>query len=93
MKTKNKYLVEIKKGIWVDVYDVLRGFEVTDPAIQHAVKKLLADGTGDKDRHTNIEEAKQSIERYLEVVQRPARTTQRKPVTYYQDSLKDDYSL
>ena len=36
----NKYQKSIK-GVTVDVYDVLRAFEVTSPPIQHAVKKLL----------------------------------------------------
>ncbi len=53
----------------VDVYDVLRAFDVTDPAIQHAVKKLLCTGIrGHKDSRQDLEEAIQSIERALDVV-------------------------
>jgi hypothetical protein len=53
----------------VDVYDVLRAFNVTDPAIQHAVKKLLCTGIrGHKDSRQDLEEAIQSIERALDVV-------------------------
>ena len=53
----------------VDVYDVLRAFSVTDPAIQHAVKKLLCTGIrGHKDSKQDLEEAIQSIERALDVV-------------------------
>ena len=53
----------------VDVYDVLRAFAVTDPAIQHAVKKLLCTGIrGHKDTRQDLEEAIQSIERALDVV-------------------------
>jgi hypothetical protein len=55
--------------ISVDVYDVLRAFNVTDPAIQHAVKKLLCTGIrGHKDTKQDLEEAIQSIERALDVV-------------------------
>lgn len=55
--------------IEVDVYDVLRAFAVTDPAIQHAVKKLLCTGNrGHKDRKQDLEEAVQSIERAIDVL-------------------------
>lgn len=53
----------------VDVYDVLRAFAVTDPAIQHAIKKLLCTGIrGHKDSRQDLEEAVQSIERALDAV-------------------------
>lgn len=55
--------------IFVDVYDVLRAFEVSDPAIQHAVKKLLCTGIrGHKDRKQDLQEAVQAIERALDVI-------------------------
>ena len=55
--------------ISVDVYDVLRAFAVTDPAIQHAIKKLLCTGVrGHKDSQQDLEEAIQSIERALDAV-------------------------
>ena len=45
-----KYNREIKKGVHVDVYDVLQAFNVTNPALQHLVKKALAVGQrGHKD--------------------------------------------
>lgn len=40
----NKYQREIKPGVWVDVYDVLKAFSVVNPALQHLVKKALAVG-------------------------------------------------
>jgi hypothetical protein len=74
----NKYAREITQtladedqgfSISVDVYDVLRAFDVTDPAIQHAIKKLLCTGIrGHKDTRQDLEEAIQSIERALDVV-------------------------
>ena len=65
---KNKYLREIKPNVWVDVYDVLWSFYVTCPATQHAIKKLLASGKrGYKDQIQDLEEAKQSIERAIQI--------------------------
>lgn len=52
----------------VDVYDVLKAFEVTCPATQHAVKKLLCSGLrGHKDLDTDLVEAKDSITRAIEL--------------------------
>lgn len=49
-RTDNKYLREIKKGVFVDVYDVLQAWAVTNPALQHLIKKALACGQrGHKD--------------------------------------------
>ena len=41
---KSKYHREILPGVWVDVYDVLAAFEVSDAGYQHAIKKMLATG-------------------------------------------------
>ena len=52
----------------VDVYDVLKAFGVTCPATQHAIKKLLMPGNrGHKDQLQDLNEAKQSIERAIEL--------------------------
>jgi hypothetical protein len=65
---KNKYSREIKPGVFVDVYDVLRAFKVHCPAIAHAIKKLLAAGNrGHKDARTDLNEAIQSITRATEM--------------------------
>lgn len=49
-----------------DVYDVLRAFEVTDPAHAHGLKKLLCPGQrGDKDIVKDLEEGINSIQKYL----------------------------
>lgn len=59
----NKYVRKIK-GVEVDVYDVLKAFEVTCPALQHAAKKVLCAGLrGHKDKMSDIREAKASLER------------------------------
>jgi hypothetical protein len=67
--TKSKYHVEILPGVWVDVYDVLAAFKVTDPGFQHAIKKMLK--TGDRGHKDETEDradimlsVKRSNERY-----------------------------
>lgn len=63
----SKYRKNIK-GVPVDIYDVLYAFNVTNPAIQHALKKLLAGGNrGHKDRLTDLQEAEWSISRAIEL--------------------------
>lgn len=70
--SSNKYEREItdRQGdsAVVDVYDVLKAFEVTCPATQHALKKLLCSGLrGHKDLQTDLLEAKESITRSIEL--------------------------
>lgn len=56
------------KGVQIDVYDVLVAFDVANPAIQHAVKKLLCPGQrGAKDVLQDLNEALVSIERAIEI--------------------------
>ena len=65
--TTNKYKRECK-GMMIDIYDVLKAFNVVNPATQHAVKKLLASGQrGYKDVKQDLEEAIVSIERAIEL--------------------------
>jgi len=64
----NKYSKEIKKGVHVDVYDVLKAFDVMCPAMQHAIKKMLCSGQrGVKGVEQDKLEAIQSIERSIEL--------------------------
>lgn len=53
----------------IDVYRVLTLFNVTDPCIQHAVKKLLvAGGRGaGKDIAKDVQEAIDSLQRFQEM--------------------------
>lgn len=51
---------------FIDVYRVLSLFNVTDPCIQHAIKKLLCAGDrGVKDKEQDIREAKDCLSRYF----------------------------
>ena len=66
--TKNKYQREIKPGVFVDVYDVLKAFNVTCPAMAHGIKKCLAPGQrGVKDSIQDKNEAIASIKRSIEM--------------------------
>lgn len=70
--SSNKYEREITdrqgNSATVDVYDVLKAFDVTCPATQHALKKLLCSGLrGHKDLQTDLLEAKESITRAIEL--------------------------
>ena len=52
----------------VDVYRVLELFEVTNPCLQHAVKKLLcAGGRGAKDMEQDVQEAIDTLERWQDM--------------------------
>jgi hypothetical protein len=64
-----KYPFEIMPdGLIVDVYDVLKAFDVTCPATQHAIKKMLMAGErGHKDKQTDLNEAIQSLQRAKEL--------------------------
>jgi hypothetical protein len=67
MKEYNHYYKKVPFE-YVDVYRVLELFEVTDPAIQHAVKKLLVAGNrGHKDIDKDVREAIVSLNRWIEM--------------------------
>ena len=72
----NKYLRPIYdascggecRTIMVDVYSVLDAFAVTNPAVQHAIKKLLCPGQrGTKTLLDDLMEAKASIVRAIQM--------------------------
>lgn len=65
----NHYFKDVRDIDHIDVYRVLLAFQVTDPCIQHAVKKLLvAGGRGaGKDITRDIKEAIDSLERWNEM--------------------------
>lgn len=62
------YFKAIPESTHVDIYWVLKAWEVVDPCVQHAVKKLMAAGRrGAKDTKKDLEEARDSITRALEI--------------------------
>lgn len=67
IKNYNHYYKKVPYE-YIDVYRVLELFEVTDPAIQHAVKKLLvAGGRGHKNLEKDVREAIDSLNRRIEM--------------------------
>ena len=64
---RNKYMREIAPGVWVDVYDVLYAWKVTDPCLQHLIKKALAVGQrGHKDTRQDLIDIRDSAIRAIE---------------------------
>lgn len=67
----SKYHVKLN-GRWIDVYDVLHAFRVTNPGDQHALKKMLMPGKrGHKDAEQDRREAIMSLERAIELEAQP----------------------
>ena len=64
----NHYFKDVSKLVKIDVYAVLALYEVTDPCIQHAVKKLLCTGKrGHKDFLKDIQDSIDSLVRCIEL--------------------------
>jgi len=92
MSVSNKhphYHKDVRNLETIDVYRVLALFNVTDPCIQHAVKKLLvAGGRGaGKDLGKDVQEAIDSLERFKEM--RAEDTIGRSELEASQDRLFD----
>ena len=67
---KNKYHREIKPGVFVDVYDVLKAWDVKNPALQHLIKKALQPGErGHKDLQQDLDDIVASALRAKELEQ------------------------
>lgn len=69
-KSGSKYLRQVKCTIEgkVDVYAVLETFDVTCPARQHAIKKLLCSGLrGKGDIVQDLREARDAIDRAIQM--------------------------
>lgn len=68
----SKYLRKIQGAIKgsIDVYAVLKTFDVTCPARQHAVKKLLCSGLrGKGDLLQDLKEARDAISRAIQLAE------------------------
>jgi hypothetical protein len=69
-KIKTIVIDGIDHVIYVDVYDVLTAFNTINPAMAHAIKKMLAPGKrGNKSTIQDMNEAIQSIKRAIELEQ------------------------
>lgn len=62
------YFKNVRHLDGIDVYRVLELFNVTDPCLQHAIKKLLcAGGRGAKDMEQDVQEAMDTLERWQDM--------------------------
>ena len=62
------YFKNVRHLDGIDVYRVLELFNVTDPCLQHAIKKLLcAGGRGAKDIKQDVQEAMDTLERWQDM--------------------------
>ena len=78
-KQYSHYYKDVSKLKAVDVYRVLDLFNVVNPCLQHAIKKLLvAGGRGAKDMPKDVREAIVSLERWEAMQHEDA---QQSPVT------------
>lgn len=65
MAKHSHYHKDVSRLASIDIYRVLDLFAVTDPCVQHAVKKLLCAGVrGSKPMATDIQEAIDTLERW-----------------------------
>ena len=63
---QNKYAREIH-GVQIDFYDIASAYGITDPAIAHAMKKLLRYGSGEKSLAKDVTEAIWSLQRWQQM--------------------------
>ena len=70
MSKHSHYFKDVSHLTTLDVYRVLKIFNVTDPCLQHAIKKLLvAGGRGaGKDITQDLREAVDSVNRALDML-------------------------
>lgn len=69
LEKHNHYFRNVKHLSVIDVYRVLQIFDVTNPCLQHAIKKLLVAGGrgGGKSAAKDVNEAIDSLHRWLEM--------------------------
>lgn len=65
----NHYFKDVSHMKQIDVYQVINLFHVTDPCLQHAIKKLLVAGgrEGAKDINHDIQDVIDSCLRWQEI--------------------------
>lgn len=84
------YFKPVPAGVThVDVYRVLQMFDVTCPALQHAAKKILvAGGRGAKDTRKDVQEAIDTLQRKLAMLDEDATESMVMEVTGTADPTK-----
>ncbi|APU89128.1 conserved hypothetical protein [Virus Rctr71] len=56
------------KGLCIDPYRIFRIYKITDPCLQHAIKKLLRAGRGSKPLLQDINEVISTLERMKDMM-------------------------
>lgn len=69
MEKKHKHYFKSVIGLnYIDIYRIFKLYNVTDPCLQHAIKKLILAGErGAKDQFKDVSEAKDTIERWIDI--------------------------
>lgn len=57
------------RGIKIDPYRLLLIYQITHPAHQHAIKKLLRAGQSHKDLAQDVKEVIQALQRWVEMME------------------------
>lgn len=60
-----KYPIITLDGRDYDIYEIAAAFGIESPPLFNAFKKIIRRGNGAKTERQDLEEAKQSIDRYL----------------------------
>jgi predicted glycoside hydrolase/deacetylase ChbG (UPF0249 family) len=67
-KQHNHYFKDVRGLTHIDVYRIIELFNVVDPCLQHALKKLLvAGGRGHKDIGRDVQDVIDSLTRWQEM--------------------------
>lgn len=62
------------RGLKLDPYRVISIYKIEHPAHQHAIKKLLRAGRSHKDLKRDIQEVKETLDRWLEMLSEDSTT-------------------
>ena len=69
-RTINEHQIKDKfVRITIDPYVVLAAYNITNPAQQHAIKKLLRAGNSDKSLIQDIKESRDSLIRMIQILE------------------------
>lgn len=67
--TKHSHYDYEYRGIKIDPYRIFEIYQISNAAQQHAIKKLLRAGKGEKPLGKDIREAIDSLNRWLEMIE------------------------
>lgn len=68
MRENNHYFIDVSDVDEVDFYEIAKRYNVTDPAVQHILKKCLAIGNrGHKDLETDLKDIFKTAKRALQI--------------------------